>query len=84
MLPLLAACAASAPQWEKPGAAQAAMDEDLQTCRVAARLSPEPHLGGPSPTTSSAPLLERTTERDALEAQQVQKCMEGRGYSAKR
>jgi hypothetical protein len=84
MVPLLAACAAGTPQWDKPGAAQAAIDEDMQKCRVDTRLSPEPRLGGPSPTTSSTPLVDRGQERDAQEAQEVRKCMEGKGYSVKR
>jgi hypothetical protein len=84
MVPLLAACAAGAPQWDKPGAAQAAMDEDMQKCRVTARLSPERRLAGPSPATSADPLIDRGQERDAQEAQDVRRCMEGKGYSLKR
>ena len=84
MVPLLAACAAGTPQWDKPGAAQAAIDEDMQKCRVDVRLSPEPRLGGPNPMTSSAPMVDRGQERDAQEAQEVRRCMEGKGYSFKR
>lgn len=84
MVPLLAACAAGAPQWDKPGAAQAAIDEDMQKCRLDARLSPEPRLGGPTRMTSADPLIDRGQERDAQDAQDVRKCMEGRGYSLKR
>ena len=84
MVPLLAACAAGAPQWDKPGAAQAAMDEDMQNCRVTASLSPEPRLSGPSRMTSSDPLVDRGQERDAQEAQEVRRCMEGKGYRLKR
>ncbi|HWV92619.1 MAG TPA: hypothetical protein VNZ59_21310 [Burkholderiales bacterium] len=83
MVPLLAACAAGAPQWDKPGAAQAAIEEDMQKCRVEGRLSPEPRLAGPSPTTSGTPLVDRGQERDAQEAQEVRKCMEGKGYRLK-
>lgn len=84
MVPLLAACAAGAPQWNKPGAAQAAIDEDMQKCRVETRLAPEPHLAGPSPTSSASPLIDHGQERDAQEAQVVRRCMEGKGYSLKR
>ena len=84
MVPLLAACAAGAPQWDKPGAAQAAMDEDVQKCRVEARLSPQTRPAGPNPMTSADPLVDRGQERDAQEAQEVRKCMEGKGYSLKR
>lgn len=84
MVSLLAACAAGTPQWDKPGAAQAAIDDDMQKCRVDTRLSPEPRLGGPNPMTSSTPMVDRGQERDAQEAQELRKCMEGKGYSLKR
>ena len=84
MIPLLAACAAGAPQWDKPGAAQAAMDEDFQNCRINARLSPERRPAGPNPMTSADPLIDQGQERDAQEAQEVRKCMEGKGYTLKR
>ena len=84
MVPLLAACAAGAPQWEKPGAAQAAIDEDMQRCRVDARLAPQPRLDGPTATRSGEPLIDGGQERDAQEAQQLRRCMQGKGYSAKR
>lgn len=84
MVPLLAACAAGSPQWDKPGAAQAAIDEDMQKCRVDVRISPEPRPAAPSPTSSSSPLVDRSQERDAQEAQEVRRCMEGKGYRLKR
>jgi hypothetical protein len=84
MVPLLAACAAGGPQWDKPGAAQAAMDEDMQNCRITARLSPEPRTLAAGPMTSADPLTDRGQERDAQEAQDVRRCMEGKGYSLKR
>jgi hypothetical protein len=84
MVPLLAACAAGAPQWDKPGAAQAAMDDDMQKCRVEARVAPEPRRAGPSPATSDTPLSDRGQERDTQEMQEVRRCMEGKGYRVKR
>jgi len=83
MVPLLAACAAGAPQWDKPGAAQAAMDEDVQKCRVDARLSAQTRPAGPNQMTSANPLVDGGQERDAQEAQEVRKCMEGKGYRLK-
>jgi hypothetical protein len=83
-VPLLAACAAGTPQWEKAGAGQSAIDEELQRCRVEARLSPQPRLGGPNSSTSDSPLVERGQERDAQEEQRTAKCMQDKGYSAKR
>lgn len=84
MVPLLAACAAGSPQWDKPGAAQAAIDEDMQKCRVDVSVSPEPRLAALSATSSSSPLVDRGQERDAQEAQEVRRCMEGKGYRLKR
>jgi hypothetical protein len=84
----LAACASPA-HWDKPGAGPIAVDEDMQQCRMQARLSPEAHreplgprsgLGGAG--TSAA--IDRMEDRDAREAQLIQKCMMDKGYSAKR
>ena len=83
-VPLLAACAAGTPQWEKAGAGQTAIDEELQRCRVEARLAPEPRLGGPHTRTSDSPLLDRGQEREAQDEQRIARCMQGKGYSAKR
>jgi hypothetical protein len=84
MVPLLAACAAGAPQWDKSGTAQAAVDEDVQKCRVEAQLSPQDRLAGPNRVASADPLVDRGQERDAQDAQQLRRCMEGKGYSVKR
>jgi hypothetical protein len=84
MVPLLAACAAGTSQWDKPGAAQAAIDEDVQKCRVDVRLLPEARLAGPAPATSGEPLVDRGQERDAQEAQEVRRCMEAKGYRVRR
>lgn len=83
MVSLLAACAASSPRWDKAGAGQTAVDEDEQKCRVEARLAPEPHIGR-SPQSSGTPMMDRGQERNAQETQQIQQCMEGKGYSLKR
>ena len=84
MVPLLAACAAGTPQWEKAGAGQTAIDEELQRCRVEARLSSPPHREGPNATTSATPLVDRGQERDAQDEQRIRQCMQGKGYSATR
>jgi hypothetical protein len=84
MVPLLVGCTAGALQWDKPGAAQAAIDEDVQNCRTTARVSPEASLAGPNATTSGDPLVDGGQERGAREAQDVRSCMEGKGYRLKR
>jgi hypothetical protein len=80
----LAACAASAPGWEKPGASAGAMEEDLQRCRVEARLAPQPRVGATPGSATGTSAMAQREERDAVEAQHVHKCMTGRGYSAGR
>jgi hypothetical protein len=82
IVPLLAACAASGPRWEKAGAGQTAIDEDEQRCRVEARLAPQPRQG-PTSASSAAP-LEGGQERDAQDEQRVVRCMRDKGYSEKR
>jgi hypothetical protein len=83
-VPLLAACAAGTPQWEKAGAGQSAIDEELQRCRVEARFSPQPGLQGPTASTSESPLGDRGQERDAQDEHRIARCMQDKGYSAKR
>ena len=83
-VPLLAACAAGTPQWEKAGAGQTAIDEELQRCRVEARLSPPPRLEGPKEGTSDSPLVDRGQEREAQDEQRIRQCMQSKGYSLRR
>jgi hypothetical protein len=80
----LAACSAPTAQWEKPGASIVTLQEDLQQCQAEARISPQA-LGSPTPRESlGTPAMDRVEDRDAREAQQVQKCMQAKGYSAMR
>lgn len=84
LIPLLVACAESAPAWQRSGASESAINEDLQQCRVQARLSPDPSILATPVQTSGTPLIDRGQERDSKEDQQVRKCMQGKGYSLKR
>ena len=80
----VAGCAASGPNWEKPGASQAAVDEAMQQCRLEARMAPQQHLGTPRPHSSNSPYtpgMERLDNRDSEEVQRFQKCMTGKGFS---
>ena len=52
-------------------------------CRVAARLSPQPHVGSPTPHTMGTPGMDRIEDRDVNEAARFRKCMQDQGYSAK-
>jgi hypothetical protein len=80
----LAACAAPQPQWEKAGASSTRVSEDMQQCRMQARLSPQPHSGPLGPGSGASPGMERLEERDLHDAQRFQKCMRDKGYTEKR
>ena len=83
---LLAACASQA-TWEKPGATEATLKDDSQQCRVQASLAPSPQQYAPAPTgsaTVTTGILSRQEQLAVNEAEQFQKCMTAKGYSAKR
>jgi hypothetical protein len=79
----LGACA-SAPQWEKSGASQTQLDEDMQQCRVKTSLAPEPRVGALNPSGMGTPAMDRAEQRDAKEGVLFDKCMQDKGYRAKR
>jgi hypothetical protein len=79
----VAGCVAPEPNWEKPGASQAAVDEAIQQCRTEARLAQQQHVGTPRPHSSGSPYGDRQDARDAEDAQRLQKCMTGKGYSVR-
>ena len=82
----LAACASPA-QWAKPGGTEVALKDDSEQCRVEARFAPTPPDYAPAPsgsTSMTSNVLSREEQRARLEAEAFQKCMTGKGYSAKR
>ena len=84
---VLAACASSAPQWEKPGATAASMQEDSDQCRSLASLAPMPQHYAPAPSgaaTVSSAMITRQEQLAAHESEQFQKCMTDKGYRVKR
>jgi hypothetical protein len=80
----LAACS-SPPTWDKAGASDTTVQNDSGDCRVQARLAPLPerYIGSPDPSVTSK-VLSREDQRTAFESQEFQKCMTGKGYTAKR
>jgi hypothetical protein len=80
---ILAACA-SAPHWEKSGASETQLNDDMQQCRVQTSLAPEPRVGPLAPSGSGTPAMDRAEGRDAREAVLFDKCMQDKGYRAKR
>jgi hypothetical protein len=81
----LAACS-SPPTWDKAGASESTVQSDSSDCRVQARFAPLPELYIGSPTGSSVTsnVLSREEQRAKFESQEFQKCMTGKGYTAKR
>ena len=82
---LLVVACSSPPTWEKAGANETAVANDTNDCRVQARFAPLPERYVPSPdpsTTTKVIALE--DRRAAFETEVFQKCMTGKGYTAKR
>jgi len=78
----LAACAPA--QWDKAGATSTTLNNDLQDCRVQARLSPEQHAGPIGPRRGGGtPGMDRIQDRDEHEAREIQGCMLSKGYRLK-
>jgi hypothetical protein len=83
-IPLLAACAASAPTWEKSGAGETAVADDLQQCRVEVSRSPSMSVFATPTPQSGSPMMDRGQERDTQDERRVRDCMQTKGYSLKR
>jgi hypothetical protein len=81
---LLAACS-SPPTWDKAGASESTVQTDSSDCRVQARFAPLPegYIGSPTGSTTSK-VLSREERRAMYESDEFQKCMTGKGYTAKR
>jgi hypothetical protein len=84
LVSLLAGCAGSAPQWEKSGAGETAIADDLQRCRVEVSRSPSASVFATPAPGSGTPMLDRGQERDSQDERRVRDCMQGKGYSLKR
>jgi hypothetical protein len=80
----LAACASSE-AWEKSGAGDAVVQSDMQECRSEARTTPY-RLNLPTQPSPSANerVMDRSRETGTQDAQMFQRCMQKKGYSAKR
>jgi len=80
---VLGACS-STPAWEKAGASDTQLGEDMQQCRVQTGLTPEPRIGSLAPSGMGTPAMDRAEGRSAREAVVFDKCMQDKGYRAKR
>jgi hypothetical protein len=78
LIPAAAACAGSAPRWEKPGADQAALDEAIGECRVQARLASLPSGPRSASGTSTSRIL--TQQEELAEVADFGRCMRGKGF----
>jgi hypothetical protein len=80
----LAACS-SPPTWDKAGANETTVQNDTNDCRVQARFAPLPERYVPSPDPSvTSKVMKLEDQRAAFETEEFQKCMTGKGYTAKR
>jgi hypothetical protein len=80
----LAACAAPATHWEKPGATAAVVQADTDQCLTDARLNaPQPAVFEQTGTVTTQ-VLTVEEQRRRNEVEYSQKCMQEKGYSAKR
>ncbi|HEU4351458.1 MAG TPA: hypothetical protein VFR66_06250 [Burkholderiales bacterium] len=81
---VLAACAAPATQWEKPGATAATVQADDDQCLADARFNaPQPAAFDQTGTVATR-VLTVEEQRRRNEVEYFQKCMQEKGYSAKR
>jgi hypothetical protein len=81
---LLAACAAPATHWEKPGATAAMVKADNDQCLANARFdAPQPAVFEQTGTVTTR-VLTVEEQRHRNEVEYFQKCMQEKGYSAKR
>ena len=80
----LAAGAATATLWEKPGATAAMVQQDNDQCLVSARENaPQPAVFEQTGTVTTR-VLTVEEQRRRNEVEYFQKCMQEKGYSAKR
>jgi hypothetical protein len=80
----LAACAAPATRWEKPGATAEMLQADNDQCLVSARdNAPQPAVFEQTGTVTTR-VLTLEEQRQRNEVEYFQTCMLGKGYSAKR
>jgi hypothetical protein len=80
----LAACS-SAPQWEKSGADPAAAQQASDECRARARAeAPEPNVFASTGGGTVTRVLTVEEQREQNRLEYFQKCMQEKGYSAKR
>jgi hypothetical protein len=80
---LLAACE-SAPVWKKADASEAMMKDDAYGCHAKVRVSPSTHPKPPPSVYGAATVLDADDARLRYEQEEFRRCMEEKGYSAKR
>jgi hypothetical protein len=84
LLLALAACAAPSTHWEKPGASAAMVQADNDQCLENARMNaPQPAVFEQTGTVTTR-VLTVEEQRQRNEVEYFQKCMQEKGYSAKR
>jgi hypothetical protein len=84
LLTLLLCACGSPPVWQKAGTSETVVQNDTDDCRVKARLAPLPerYMGSPTSQSVTERTLSREEQRAMYEADEFQKCMVGKGYTA--
>lgn len=77
----LTACASQPVTWSKPGASDAAVRDDTQSCHTKARLAPSDRPKPPPSPYAASMALSAADTRERFEQGEFRKCMEEKGYT---
>jgi hypothetical protein len=81
---LLAGCETKSPAWAKDGASEAMVNEDTASCHSKARVAPLPYPAPPRSTYTVGAELTADDARLRFEQEEFRRCMQEKGYNAKR
>jgi hypothetical protein len=81
---LLAGCETKSPAWDKAGASEATVNEDTANCHSKARVAPSPHPAPPRSAYGASTELNADDARLRFEQEEFRRCMQEKGYNAKR
>ena len=81
---LLAGCETKSPAWDKAGASEATANEDTASCHAKARVTPDRYPAPPRSTYTAGVELTADDARLRFEQEEFRRCMQEKGYNAKR
>lgn len=80
-LVVLAGCESQPIAWHKPGASEATVRDDTQSCQIKARLAPSDRPRPPPSPNAATMVLSAEDQRQRFEQGEFRKCMEEKGYT---